>query len=101
MQINGLQHTQAAQSLGAASRSAGAPRTSAPASTQSALPTDELDLSAEAQAISQTQATQETSGADGIRWDKVNSLRQAIANGNYDTPERMSAAIDNMLDAFA
>lgn len=101
MQINGLQHAQAAQSLAGASRTAGAQRSAPTAQPPSAQPADELDLSAEAQLISQTQAPSETSEAGGIRWEKVNALRQAIADGSYESSERLSGAVDNFLDAFA
>ena len=100
MQINGLQNTHAAQSLAGASRSVGAQRTTSAAQPQMALPSDELELSAEAQSLSQTQATSESSASGGIRWEKVNALKQSIAEGNYDSPERMSAAVDKFLDAF-
>lgn len=101
MQINGLQHSQAAQSLTGASRSGGAQRTASTAQTQSASPTDELDLSAEAQSLISTQASSESSPSGGIRWEKVNALRQSIADGSYDSPERLSGAVDKFLDAFA
>jgi flagellar biosynthesis anti-sigma factor FlgM len=101
MQINGLQNAQAAQSLTGASRSAGAQRSQPSAQSQSTFAADELDLSPEAQSLSQVQSTDQSSSSGGIRWDKVNALRQAISGGNYETPERLSAALDNMLDAFA
>ncbi|MGN6546742.1 MAG: flagellar biosynthesis anti-sigma factor FlgM [Aureliella sp.] len=100
MQINGLQHAQAAQSLTGTSRSAGAQRSAPTAQPQSTFAADELDLSPEAQSLGSVQGTAEASSG-GIRWDKVNALRDAIASGNYETPERLSSALDNMLDAFA
>lgn len=101
MQINGLQHAQAAHSLSGAGRSAGAQRSAPAAQPQSNFAADELDLSPEAQSLGQLQGTAESSASGGIRWDKVNALRDAIASGNYETPERLSAALDNMLDSFA
>lgn len=101
MQINGLQHAQAAQSLAGASRSAGAQRSGPAAQPQSTFAADELDLSPEAQSLGQVQGSAETSASGGIRWDKVNALREAIASGNYETTERLSGALDNMLDSFA
>ena len=101
MQIHGLQNAHAAHSLAGASRSAAAPRTSSAAQAPTVSPSDELDLSAEAQSLSQTQASSETGVGGGIRWEKVNALRQSIAEGNYDSPEHMSAAVDKFLDAFA
>ncbi len=98
MQINGLQHLQAAQSLSGASRASAARPSSAAPQASAAMPADELDLSPEAQAISGSQSTQ---ASGDIRWEKVNALRQAIADGNYDSTERVSAALDKFLDAYA
>jgi negative regulator of flagellin synthesis FlgM len=57
-----------------------------------AAPVDQLDFSAEAQLISRS------GSANHVRMDRVNDLRSQIANGNYDTPERMEAAVSRMLD---
>lgn len=96
MQIHGLHQAHATQSVANNS----SVKSTAPAqvseSSQSAH-IDQLDLSPEALAISQSQATE----TGGIRLDKVSALRQAIADGTYETPERLSAAIDKMLDTFA
>jgi len=103
MEIRGLQGIQSITGLGApgkTGRSAAAPETS----QASLAPVDELDLSAEAQALSSAAgltSPAEASAADGgIRTDKVAALRQAIAEGNYDSPERMSAALDRFLDEY-
>lgn len=101
MQIHGLQHSQAAQGLSGANRSAGAQRSEPAAQPPSTFAADELDLSPEAQSLSQMQGAAPSSASGDIRWDKVNALKQAIASGNYDTNERISAALDNMLDSFA
>lgn len=37
------------------------------------------------------------SGAD-IRMDKVAALRAAIADGSYETPEKLDIALDRLLD---
>ena len=71
-------------------------------SVRSSAATDELELSSEAQQLSQTQALGQTDKVvDGIRTEKVAALREAIANGSYETPENLSAALDKLLDAFA
>lgn len=101
MQIQGLQATsaiQSAQRAGQPNGSQGAPPAGQAPRTG---PTDSIQLSAEAQQLSQAQATGETTDANGIRSEKVAALRQAIADGSYDTHERMSAALDKMLDTFA
>lgn len=36
-----------------------------------------------------------------IRQDKVDTARQALANGTLDTPEKLDAAVGRMLDEWA
>ncbi len=97
MQINGLQQFGSVQSVGALQRTGpAASQSAAPVGAQSA---DQLDLSAEAQAIGQESATVLQFG--GIRWERVDAIRQSIAAGNYESPEKLSAALDKVLDAFA
>ena len=94
MQIHSLQPTGAAQSVHrTASVKPAGPVPSTPA--VHSVSTDQLDLSAEAQQLGQSQP------ASGIRSEKVAALREAIASGRYETPEKMSAALDRMLDTFA
>lgn len=57
-----------------------------------AAPVDQLDFSAEAQMLSQN------SSANNVRMDRVNELKTQIANGNYDTPEKLEAAMTRLLD---
>ena len=58
-------------------------------------PTDQLDFSPEAQAIISGEGP---SQAD--RTSRIASIRSAIAEGSYDTPERLSAALDKFLLAY-
>lgn len=97
MQIQGLQSAQAAQPT---QRTSQAPAAQPPAASSAPRPTDSLQLSAEAQKLSQAQAANEV-GQDGIRVEKVAALRQAIADGSYETPEKLDAALDRLLDTFA
>lgn len=98
MQINGLQ---AANAVFSPSRTANSKPAEPVQSVQSASgAVDQLDLSAEAQQLLSAQGAA-SSGEGDIRLDRVASLRQAIAEGTYDTPERMSAALDRFLDAYA
>jgi len=53
---------------------------------------DQLDISPAARAASESQAT------DGVRTDLVNRLRSEIASGAYETPEKLDAALDRLLD---
>jgi negative regulator of flagellin synthesis FlgM len=96
MQVNSLQSVNAAQSLSRVNsvKTPTTPATAVPASIG-----DQLDLSPEAQQILSSQATGGTS-AD-FRADKVASIRQAIADGTYETPEKLSSALDKLLDSFA
>lgn len=96
MQIHGLHQSHAAQSI-QQSGNAKAASSAQPAETSSLQQPDQLDLSPEALALSQAQAAD----ASEIRMDKVASIRQAIADGVYETPEKLSQALDNMLDSFA
>ncbi len=63
-----------------------------PSSGGIVAPVDQLDLSPEAQSI----LSSEQSSGD-IRTDKVASIRRAIADGTYDTDEKLSAALDRFL----
>lgn len=101
MQIHSLQSTSATQSISRSSQPQfGGKPESTVASRASAV--DELELSSEAQSISQTQAVDQSEAlAGGIRTEKVAALREAIASGTYETPENMSAALDRLLDSFA
>jgi flagellar biosynthesis anti-sigma factor FlgM len=99
MQINGLQSAQSIQSLATTQRSKPSQATESVASS-SAI-TDQLDLSAEAQALGEVQSASATQGSTGIRQDRVDAIRQAIADGTYESPEKLSGALDRLLDSFA
>jgi len=60
-----------------------------------ALPVDQLDISPQAQMMS----TAATGGE--VRTDRVAELRAQIANGNYDTAEKLDTAVGRMLNIFA
>ena len=46
-------------------------------------------------------AVQAAGAASDIRLDKVNSIRAAIADGSYETPEKLDAALDRLLDRLS
>lgn len=96
MHIHGLNHAQSTHSVSSphAARKPGGPTG---AETNRSI-ADQLDLSPEAQALS---AGQEIAPSEGIRTEKVAAIRQAIADGTYETPEKLSAALDRLLDTFA
>ena len=58
------------------------------------VPVDLLEISAEAQMLS-------TTGATDIRADRVADLRAQIASGEYETPEKLDAAVSRMFEEFA
>ena len=62
------------------------------ASRASADVSDVLQLSGPAQAASQL------NDIPAIRQDRVDSIRQAIASGTYETPDKLSKALDGLLD---
>jgi len=112
MQIYGpfrLSTTQAAaapKSAGAAVGGAANRLASPGAANPTAAPLDQLDLSSAAKtsASSPTNRMQESgaiAGGGEIRVDRVADLRRQIAQGNYDTPEKVDMALDRFLDGFA
>lgn len=65
------------------------------AGAQNPAPVDQLDISAEAQMMSAAS----TSG--DIRADRVADIRAQIADGRYDTNEKLEAAVSRMFDELA
>ena len=59
------------------------------------VPVDQVEISAEAQLMS-TQAA----GTE-IRADRVADVRAQIAEGNYDTAEKMDIAMSRLFDGLA
>ena len=57
--------------------------------------TDELQLSPAAQMAGKL------SEIPDIRWERVNQIKAAIADGTYMTDEKMSVALDRLLDEIA
>lgn len=93
MQINGLTQLHGAQNISAPHFN----RTSAPtAPTLAPLDTtDELHLSPAAQMASRM------SEIPDIRWERVNSIKAAIADGTYMTGDKVNVAVERLLDEFA
>lgn len=56
---------------------------------------DEVQLSAEAQQL------EDVDSIPGIRHDRVKELRAQIEAGTYETPEKLDAALERMLDEIA
>ena len=57
-------------------------------------PDDQLEISETGQLLSSLGA-----GA-GIRADKVAEIRQAIADGTYETPDKLELTVDRLLEAL-
>lgn len=77
------------------------PQTPQPASpSRISAPVDQLDLSPQAAAAGRADAASSVSES-GIRVDKVAAIRRAIADGSYETPEKLDQALNRMLDEFA
>jgi len=94
MQINGLTQVHGTQNINAPhfNRTTG-PAT--PATPSSINTTDELQLSPAAQMASKL------SEIPDIRWDRVNAIKTAIADGTYMTDDKMNVAVDRLLDEIA
>jgi negative regulator of flagellin synthesis FlgM len=89
MQIYGPAHLHGAQALGAPHMS----RLSASqASSQSAAIQDELQISEAGRLVDQARELPD------VRQDLVNRIRSQIAAGTYETPDKMSVALDRLLD---
>jgi negative regulator of flagellin synthesis FlgM len=93
MQISNNFSVSSVDALRNTSRGAATSDVAADTSSQSLTPVDQLDLSAEAQGVTQTADT-----ANDIRVDRVADIRRQILEGTYDTDEKLSAALDNFLD---
>ena len=67
----------------------------------SATPIDQLDLSQAASSANRLDATSPVAGGGEIRIDRVAEIRRQIADGSYETPEKLDAALDRLLDQLA
>lgn len=69
--------------------------------TRPAAPVDQLDLST---SVGQTRGIADSSAIAGggeIRLERVAEIRRAIADGSYETPEKLGVALNRMLDDLA
>jgi negative regulator of flagellin synthesis FlgM len=58
-------------------------------------PTDELDLSSETTMLFRVHHVPD------VRMDRVNEIRAQIANGTYETGDKLDLAVGRLLDEFA
>jgi anti-sigma28 factor (negative regulator of flagellin synthesis) len=68
---------------------------SRPASSEAvkATQTDQVELSFEAQMLARAN--------EGIRADRVAYVKAQIASGVYETPEKIAATVERLLDEYA
>ena len=99
MQIYGPYRVSTTQNTSGAQRTQSKPAESAQPN-RSAQPADELDLSSAA-GVNRMQDTGAIAGGGEIRIDRVADIRRQIADGIYETPEKMDAALDRILDQYA
>ena len=92
---NNVQSSESVQSTGGVDR-ANSPTSASEAQGNSA-PVDQLDLSHAATSANRVEGNAAVAG-EGIRFDRVAEIRRQIADGSYDTPEKMDAALDRFLD---
>jgi len=85
------------QSTSQIERGSAASQTSESSSSSASGPVDQLDLSQSANSANRIDGNSPVAG-EGIRFERVAELRRQIADGSYDTPERMDAAMDRFLD---
>jgi negative regulator of flagellin synthesis FlgM len=89
MQIYGPAHVHGPQSVNSPhARRAAAPQSGA----STGAPGDRLEISAAAQMASQI------SEMPDIRHDRVAAIKAAIADGSYETADKLDAALDRLLD---
>lgn len=100
MQVNGPSQTHGAQSLqGPHFRKAGGPQQGA-----ASQPSDQVSFSAEASEASRlieaadTRAAEHVKDAEGIRTGLVSRLKSEIADGKYESGDKLDAALDRLLD---
>jgi negative regulator of flagellin synthesis FlgM len=90
MQVSGIHGPHGINAPHAPFRNQPAKSTAAPQATG-----DRLEISPAAEAAVQATET------GGIRQDLVNRIRGEIAAGTYETPAKLDAALDRMLDELA
>lgn len=62
--------------------------------TTNRLPVDQVEISSEARLMS-------TQSAGNTRADRIADIKAQIAQGTYDSPERLEVAVSRMFDEFA
>jgi negative regulator of flagellin synthesis FlgM len=90
MQINGTTHVHGPHGINAPHMT---PRGQAARSANAPSGADRVEISPAAAAAA------EAAEGGGMRMELVNQIRAQIANGTYETPDKLSMAVDRLLDA--
>ena len=67
----------------------------------SSAPVDQLDLTSNISGVNRLDSTTQVAGGGEIRIDRVAEIRRQLSDGNYETPEKLDAALDRLLDQLA
>ena len=92
MYIYGTSQVHAAQPINPPHRMTPA---QAPSSSYASGGVDQLDISPEADFVAQARDLPD------IRQDRVNAIRDQIANGTYETSDKLDLALSRLLDEIA
>lgn len=99
MQINGASQAKTQQVHGPQGLSGPHFGRNTPASQGAATAPDSVEISPEAQEAARLAEAAEGRAADApIRNELVARIRSEIADGSYETPEKIDAALDRLLD---
>lgn len=95
MDINGINHINAAH--GVKTPHLSEMKKGATEASQSNPIQDEIEISTTARRLSATTESAAASETGEVRYELVNRIREEIANGTYDTPERFDVAMERLL----
>lgn len=101
MQIYGPFRVSTTQSTSGVQRTQAQKPVESSSQAKSAEPVDQLDLTSSASATNRLDETSAIAGNGEIRIDRVADIRRQIAEGTYETAERLDAAVERLLDQFA
>ena len=96
MNIWGVTSTQGSQGLTAAQALTALNGVEAAQGTQAAMQQGVAEVHDSVSLSVDAVRTADSTG--DIRFDRVNSIRASIADGSYETPEKLDAALDRLLD---
>ena len=95
MDINGINHISAARNI-SATHNVDVTKKSVQADVSRPI-RDEIEISTTAERLSSVDSARQANSSSEVRYDLVNRIREEIAAGTYDTPERMDIAMERLL----